>query len=108
MAHYRFCMKNGKALGAVANFSYNMGLEKYSYKEDEIVESFHNIPEWAKSPYDFWEKYSQEDRANSSYKKLENHKVKIIKNDNLIDLSLLDEEEKKILKSIYNLLLQKK
>ena len=71
MAHYRLCMKNGKALGAVANFSYNMGLEKYSYKEDEIVESFHNIPEWAKSPYDFWEKYSQEDRANSSYKKLE-------------------------------------
>lgn len=40
--------------------------------------------------------------------KLENHKVEINKNDNLIDLSLLDEEEKKILKSIYDLLLQKK
>ena len=40
--------------------------------------------------------------------KLENHKVEITKNDNLIDLSLLDEEEKKILKSIYDLLLQKK
>lgn len=39
--------------------------------------------------------------------KLENHKVEITKNDNLIDLSLLDEEEKKILKSIYDLLLQK-
>ena len=44
---------------------------KYSYKENEIVESFHNIPEWAKSSYDFWEKYSQEDRVNSSYKKIE-------------------------------------
>ena len=71
MAHYRLCMKNGKAWGAVANFSYNMGMGKYSYKENEIVESFHNIPEWAKSPYDFWEKYSQEDRVNSSYKKIE-------------------------------------
>ncbi|WP_339068944.1 MobA/MobL family protein [Fusobacterium animalis] len=71
MAHYRLCMKNGKAWGAVANFSYNMGIGKYSYKENEIVESFHNIPEWAKSPYDFWEKYSQEDRVNSSYKKIE-------------------------------------
>ena len=71
MAHYRLCMKNGKAWGAVANFSYNMGMGKYSYKENEIVESFHNIPEWAKSAYDFWEKYSQEDRANSSYKKIE-------------------------------------
>jgi hypothetical protein len=64
-------MKNGKTWGAVANFSYNMGMGKYSYKENEIVESFHNIPEWAKSPYDFWEKYSQEDRVNSSYKKIE-------------------------------------
>ena len=45
--------------------------------------------------------------ADDDIQKLENHKVKIIKNDNLIDLSLLDEEEKKILKSIYNLLLQK-
>ena len=71
MAHYRLCMKNGKTWGAVANFSYNMGMGKYSYKENEIVESFHNIPEWAKSPYDFWEKYSQEDRVNSSYKKIE-------------------------------------
>ncbi|WP_405349520.1 MobA/MobL family protein [Fusobacterium animalis] len=71
MAHYRLCMKNGKAWGAVANFSYNMGMGKYSYKENEIVESFYNIPEWAKSPYDFWEKYSQEDRVNSSYKKIE-------------------------------------
>ena len=71
MAHYRLCMKNGKAWGAVANFSYNMGMGKYSYKENEIVESFHNIPEWAKSSYDFWEKYSQEDRVNSSYKKIE-------------------------------------
>ena len=71
MAHYRLCMKNGKAWGAVANFSYNMGMGKYSYKENEIVESFHNIPGWAKSPYDFWEKYSQEDRVNSSYKKIE-------------------------------------
>lgn len=71
MAHYRLCMKNGKAWGAIANFSYNMGMGKYSYKENEIVESFHNIPEWAKSAYDFWEKYSQEDRANSSYKKIE-------------------------------------
>ena len=71
MAHYRLCMKNGKAWGAIANFSYNMGMGKYSYKENEIVESFHNIPEWAKSPYDFWEKYSQEDRVNSSYKKIE-------------------------------------
>ena len=71
MAHYRLCMKNGQAWGAVANFSYNMGMGKYSYKENEIVESFHNIPEWAKSPYDFWEKYSQEDRVNSSYKKIE-------------------------------------
>lgn len=71
MAHYRLCMKNGKAWGAVANFSYNMGMGKYSYKENEIVKSFHNIPEWAKSPYDFWEKYSQEDRVNSSYKKIE-------------------------------------
>nr|WP_310786423.1 MobA/MobL family protein [Fusobacterium nucleatum] len=71
MAHYRLCMKNGKAWGAVANFSYNMGMGKYSYKENEIVESFHNIPEWAKSPYDFWEKYSQKDRVNSSYKKIE-------------------------------------
>ena len=34
--------------------------------------------------------------------------IEITKNDNLIDLSLLDEEEKKILKSIYDLLLQKK
>ena len=71
MAHYRLCMKNGKAWGAVANFSYNMGMGKYSYKENEIVESFHNIPEWANSAYDFWEKYSLEDRANSSYKKIE-------------------------------------
>ena len=71
MAHYRLCMKNGKTWGAVANYSYNMGMGKYSYKENEIVESFHNIPEWAKSPYDFWEKYSQEDRVNSSYKKIE-------------------------------------
>lgn len=46
--------------------------------------------------------------ADDDIQKLENHKVKIIKNDNLIDLSLLDDEEKKILKSIYNLLLQKK
>lgn len=45
--------------------------------------------------------------ADDDIQKLENHKVKIIKNDNLIDLSLLDEEEKKILKSLYNLLLQK-
>ena len=45
--------------------------------------------------------------AGDDIQKLENHNVKIIKNDNLIDLSLLDEEEKKILKSIYNLLLQK-
>ena len=71
MAHYRLCMKNGKAWGAVTNFSYNMGMGKYSYKENEIVESFHNIPEWANSAYDFWEKYSLEDRANSSYKKIE-------------------------------------
>lgn len=46
--------------------------------------------------------------AEDDIQKLENHKIEITKNDNLIDLSLLDEEEKKILKSIYNLLLQKK
>lgn len=71
MAHYRLSMKNGKAEGAVANFQYNMGIGKYSYKENEIITSFHNIPEWAESPADFWEKYSLEDRANSSYKKIE-------------------------------------
>ena len=71
MAHYRLSMKNGKAGGAVANFQYNMGIGKYSYKENEIITSFNNIPEWAESPADFWEKYSLEDRANSSYKKIE-------------------------------------
>ncbi|WXZ93093.1 MobA/MobL family protein [Fusobacterium nucleatum] len=71
MAHYRLSMKNGKAGGAVANFQYNMGIGKYSYKENEIITSFHNIPEWAESAADFWEKYSLEDRANSSYKKIE-------------------------------------
>ncbi|WP_373083375.1 MobA/MobL family protein [Fusobacterium nucleatum] len=64
-------MKNGKAGGAVANFQYNMGIGKYLYKENEIITSFHNIPEWAESPVDFWQKYSLEDRANSSYKKIE-------------------------------------
>jgi len=64
-------MKNGKAGGAVANFQYNMGIGKYSYKENEIITSFHNIPKWAESPVDFWQKYSLEDRANSSYKKIE-------------------------------------
>lgn len=71
MAHYRLSMKNGKAGGAVANFQYNMGIGKYSYKENEIITSFHNIPKWAESPVDFWQKYSLEDRANSSYKKIE-------------------------------------
>ncbi|WP_373078513.1 MobA/MobL family protein [Fusobacterium nucleatum] len=71
MAHYRLSMKNGKAGGAVANFQYNMGIGKYLYKENEIITSFHNIPEWAESPVDFWQKYSLEDRANSSYKKIE-------------------------------------
>ncbi|WP_338949480.1 MobA/MobL family protein [Fusobacterium nucleatum] len=71
LAHYRLSMKNGKAGGAVANFQYNMGIGKYSYKENEIITSFHNIPEWAESAADFWEKYSLEDRANSSYKKIE-------------------------------------
>lgn len=71
MAHYRLSMKNGKAGGAVANFQYNMGIGKYLYKENEIIISFHNIPEWAESPVDFWQKYSLEDRANSSYKKIE-------------------------------------
>ncbi|WP_338953002.1 MobA/MobL family protein [Fusobacterium nucleatum] len=71
LAHYRLSMKNGKAGGAVANFQYNMGIGKYLYKENEIITSFHNIPEWAESPVDFWQKYSLEDRANSSYKKIE-------------------------------------
>lgn len=71
MAHYRLCIKNGRAGGAVANFQYNMGIEKYSYKDGEIITDFHNIPKWADSPADFWEKYSLNDRVNSSYKKLE-------------------------------------
>ena len=37
LAHYRLSMKNGKAGGAVANFQYNMGIGKYSYKENEII-----------------------------------------------------------------------
>lgn len=71
MAHYRLSMKNGKAGGAVSNFQYNMGIEKYSYKENEIITSFHNIPKWAESPANFWERYLLEDRVNSSYKKIE-------------------------------------
>lgn len=71
MANYYLCMKNGKAMNAVANFSYNMGLGKYSYKENEIVHSQHHIPDWASTPSDFWQMYSDNDRVNSSYKKIE-------------------------------------
>lgn len=71
MAHYRLCMKNGKALNAIANFKYNFGKEKYDYKKDEVIEEIHNMPKWAETPLEFWKTYAIEDRANSSYKKIE-------------------------------------
>lgn len=71
MANYYLCMKNGKAIHAVANFSYNMGIGKYSYKENEIVHTQHHIPKWASTPQEFWQTYAVQDRVNSSYKKIE-------------------------------------
>ncbi len=64
-------MKNGKSINVVANFSYNMGIGKYSYKKNEVVYSQHHMPRWAASPEEFWQSYSLYDRANSSYKKIE-------------------------------------
>lgn len=71
MACYHLHMYNGKSSGAITNLAYNFGKEKYSYKQDEIAYSQHNMPKWANSPQEFWEKYTLHDRANSSYKKIE-------------------------------------
>ncbi|MGL5412702.1 MobA/MobL family protein [Cetobacterium sp.] len=71
MAIYFCRASHGKVGKATPHYDYIHGLNKYSYKKDEVVYAIQNIPTWVKNNRDFFEMSDNFERANGmSYKEL--------------------------------------
>lgn len=67
MAISRISVKVGRRGKGVPHFSYVMGIGKYADKDTEILHRANgNMPQWAKSPRDFWSSADELERANGS------------------------------------------
>lgn len=67
MAISRISVKVGRRGKGVPHFSYVMGIGKYADKDTEILHRGNgNMPQWAKSPRDFWASADELERANGS------------------------------------------
>lgn len=71
MAIYFCRASHGKVGKAIPHYDYIHGLNKYSYKENEIAYVTENMPKWVNSNREFFEMSDKFERANGmSYKEL--------------------------------------
>ena len=71
MANYHLNISYGKVGKGGPHIDYILGQNKYANKENEIKYTNHNLPNWSKSPKDFWVAADEKERINGTvYKEI--------------------------------------
>ena len=71
MANYHLNISYGRVGKGGPHIDYILGQNKYANKEKEIKYTNHNLPNWSKSPKDFWIAGDEKERINGTvYKEI--------------------------------------
>ncbi|MGL5780618.1 MobA/MobL family protein [Cetobacterium sp.] len=71
MANYHLNISYGKVGKGGPHIDYILGQNKYANKENEIKYTNHNLPNWCKSPKEFWVAADNKERINGTvYKEI--------------------------------------
>lgn len=71
MANYHLNISYGKVGKGGPHIDYILGQNKYTNKENEIKYTNHNLPNWCKSPKEFWVAADDKERINGTvYKEI--------------------------------------
>ncbi|MCQ9627844.1 MobA/MobL family protein [Cetobacterium somerae] len=71
MANYHLNISYGKVGKGGPHIDYILGQNKYTNKENEIKYTNHNLPNWCKSPKEFWVASDEKERINGTvYKEI--------------------------------------
>ncbi|WP_330112700.1 MobA/MobL family protein (plasmid) [Cetobacterium somerae] len=71
MANYHLNISYGRVGKGGPHIDYILGQNKYANKEKEIKYTNHNLPNWSKSPKEFWVAGDEKERINGTvYKEI--------------------------------------